>query len=311
MARDDVIFADFANERDSLFPVYGDVANKLKGRGVDFFVAEGAVGDHLHTRGDDNIEGKLARERGVDAFDAVGEVEDARSVVHTAGEQTREGEDTDVRRRERTTFVFLTTCTLAGEEVWKGAFDAGAFDGFVDVEADMILGGELEGFLVVANASLGVVIFAFATDGHHRASIARFYIMHAEGIVSLVGGFELRLVIIDKTDGFVMSDEFDVVGVGIAGDGGHIAIWGGEEEVSRGAVFEPIAIPATVPALEEKAVDAETSARVDIFKGVLGGSAVAVARTPSPLANIHCPPYPEELEGLYPRKVGARRVVEV
>ena len=43
----------------------------------------------------------------------------------------------------------MATGTFASEEIGEGAFDAGAFDGLVDVEADVVFGSELEGFLIM------------------------------------------------------------------------------------------------------------------------------------------------------------------
>ena len=184
LAGDDVIFADGTHDRDGVFPVDGDVVDELVGARVDFFVEAGAVGGHLHTGGDGDVVGELAGEGAREALDVVFDVEDAGGVVHRAGEEARERQDGGVRRAKSAAFVFLTAGTFASKEVGEGAFDASAFDGLVDVEADVVFGGELEGFLVVEDAELGVVEFALALDDHHGTGVARLDVMDAEvGVV--------------------------------------------------------------------------------------------------------------------------------
>lgn len=309
-AGNDEVFADGTHDGDGSFPVDGDVVDEFEGAGVDLFVEAGAIGGHLHAGGDGDEEGELAGEGGGEAFGGVGDVEDARGVVHGAGEKASEGEDAGVGRREGAAFVFLAAGTFAGEEVGESAFDAGAFDGFVDVEADVVFGGELEGFLVVEDAELRVVVFTFALDIHHGAGVARFDVVDAEVGVVFVAGFELSFVIVDETDSFVVADDFDTVLAGVFGDAGEVAVRLGVDEVGGLAVEEPVAIPATVPTLHEEAGDTEATASVDVFESVRSGGAMAFPAGPSPFTDIHGPPDAEEFDGFNPREVGGGWSVE-
>ena len=109
-------------------------------------------------------------------------------------------------RRDGATFVFLATGTFAGEEIRKCTFDASALDGLVNVETDVIFGGKFDGFLIVIDADLRVMIFFAAVDGDLAAGITGFDIMNAVSCVIIIGGFELFLVIIDETDGLVVTN---------------------------------------------------------------------------------------------------------
>lgn len=56
---DNIIFANFAGERDGLFKIGRNGADELKFFGKAFFIHEGAVGGHLHGRIDGNEISKL------------------------------------------------------------------------------------------------------------------------------------------------------------------------------------------------------------------------------------------------------------
>lgn len=132
-AGDDETFADFAKQRYRFFPVYWYGADKLEGLWVELFVDVGAVGRHVHGGIDGDEVGELAGDGGGGTFGEVGDVENARGVIHAAGEEASEGEDAGVGGAEGAAFVFLATGAFTGHEVWPGALDAGAFDGLVDI----------------------------------------------------------------------------------------------------------------------------------------------------------------------------------
>ena len=212
---------------------------------------------------------------------------------------------------EGAAFVFLAASAFAGEEIREGAFYAGAFDGLVNVETDVIFGGELEGFLIVEDAELGVVEFALALDDHHGTGVARLDVMDAEVGVVFVGGVELGFVVVDEADGFVVADDFYTGGAGVAGDASEVAVGLSLHEVSGLAILEPVSFPAAIPTFHQEAAEVETTAGVDVFEGVFGGGAVARAGSPSPFADKHGPPNAEEFERLDPREIRARWVVEI
>ncbi len=84
----------------------------------------------------------------------------------------------------------------------------------------MLSRGEFDSFLVVIDAELGVVIFFVAVYGHHTAGIAGFDVMDAICGVVIIGWFELGFVVVDKTDGFVVTNEFNALVPGVTGNCG-------------------------------------------------------------------------------------------
>ena len=173
----------------------------------------------------------------------------------------------------------------------------------------MFFGGEFDGFLIMIDTELGVMVFAAAVDKHHGASITGFDVMDVVGGVIIVGCFKLFFVVVDKTDGFVVADNFDVIIVGIAGNLFEIKIFGGNGEFIIDAVFEPVAFPTFIPTFDEEAADAEFDGVIDIFFGVLGGGTMTLAWGPGPLADVHSPPDADEFESFDPAKVAFGRVV--
>ena len=119
-------------------------------------------------------------------------------------------------------------------------------------------------------------------------------------MIILVARLELRFVVINKADGFVVTDDFDTVLVGVFGDAGEVAIGLGVNEVGGFTVEKPITVPTAVPTLHQETLDAKATAGVDIFDGVLGRGAVARTGSPRPFADVHCPPDAEEFERLDP-----------
>lgn len=309
-ASDDVIFADFAGKGYGFFEAGRHGADEVEFFGKFFFVHEGAVGGHLHAGIDRDEISELSGEGGGKALDAIGEVENAAGVVHAAGEQARVGQETSVRGHESAAFVLLAARTFAREEIWPSALDAGAFDWLVDIEANVMAGGEFDRALVVAHAELGVVKLAAAVNHHHAAGIAGFDVVDVVVGVIIVGDFELFFVIINEADGFVMADQLDALLFGVVGDGVEIKIVGGDGEFVVDAVFEPVAFPAFVPALDEQAANAESDGGVDVFDGVGSGSAVPAAGRPCPLADVHSPPNADEFESLDPAKIVGGWVVQ-
>ena len=109
-------------------------------------------------------------------------------------------------RLESPTFIFLTARAFTGKKVGPSALDAGAFDWLVDVEADVFFGGKLDSFLIMIDAKLRMMIFATTVNQHHGTSIASLDVMNMIGSIIIIGGFKLFFVIINKTNGFVMTD---------------------------------------------------------------------------------------------------------
>ena len=156
-------------------------------------------------------------------------------------------------RTDGAALVFLTASTLPGEEIRPSAFDTGALDGLVDIEHNLIFGGEFKGLLVVVDAGLGVVELLAAVNIHHGAGIARFDVVDTVGDIVLIGVFDLVFIVINVTDGFVVADDFDVVFSSIFGYFRKIKIWDRVEEVGGGAVGKPVAIPTIIPTFHEQA----------------------------------------------------------
>ena len=164
----------------------------------------------------------------------------------------------------------------------------------------MLFRGELDGFLVVVDANLRVVIFMATIDSHHAAGIAGLDKTHTAGGIIIIGVFELRFVIVNEADGFVMADKLDILASSVAGDGVEVKVWRRGSKTVMDAVFEPVAFPTIVPALDEKPGNAEADGGIDIFHSVLRGGTVSFARRPSPFANIHGPPDTDELQSMHP-----------
>ena len=183
--------------------------------------------------------------------------------------------------------VFFATGAFAGHEVRVSAFDAGAFDWFVDVEHDFMLGGELDGALVVENAVLRVVeLFAV----HAGADIAGLEVADAVLGEEGVGGIHLGFVVFDVAGGFVVGDKLDAVLLAIGDDLREVEIRVGFGEAEVFAVVDPVAVPADVPAFDEEGGDAEFAAGIDVAFGIFGSGAVAVALAPSFFAEVETPP---------------------
>ena len=138
---------------------------------------------------------------------------------------------------EGATFIFLTTCALTTQEVGECTFDTGALDRLVDIETDVFFGGELDSFLIMIDAKLRMMKFSSTVDLHHGASIASFDVMNVISGIVVVGGFELFFVIIDKANGFMVADEFDMVLFGVGSDGFKIKIGRSNGEFIVDAVF--------------------------------------------------------------------------
>lgn len=85
---DDIIFANFASEGNGFLEIGWDGADKFKFGREAFFVDEGTVGGHLHSRIDSDKISELTGEGGGHAFDTVGEVKNATSVIHATGQKT-------------------------------------------------------------------------------------------------------------------------------------------------------------------------------------------------------------------------------
>ena len=181
------------------------MADELEQLGV-FCVELGAVGGHGHARINRNKVGELASDSGIDRLFRIIKVKNAGGVVHAASKEAGVGENTGVRWLNGSAFVFLATSALAGEEIGVGAFDAGRFDRLVDVEANMLLCGKFQDFLVVVDTNLRMMIFLATTDGHFGARIAGLEVMNVIFGVKIKGGFELFFVVVDKTNSFVVTD---------------------------------------------------------------------------------------------------------
>ena len=180
----DVIFTNVAGERDGLGETGRNAADKIKLCRKALFVDKGAVGSHLHAGINGNKIGELASEGGGHTFDTICEVENTASVIHATSKQTSVGEVAGMGRSESAAFVFLATGAFARQKVRPGALNAGALDGFVNVEHDVLSRGEFDGFLIMIDAELGMMKFATTVDEHHTAGITGFDIMNVvEGIV--------------------------------------------------------------------------------------------------------------------------------
>ena len=81
------------------------------------------------------------------------------------------------------------------------------------------------------------MVFTTAVDKHHGTGITGFNIMNVVGGIIIVGCFELFFVVVDKTDGFVVTDEFDMVIIGVASNLFEIEIFGGDGEFIIDTVF--------------------------------------------------------------------------
>ena len=86
LASDDIIFTDFTGKWHGALEIGRNFADKLEEVGEAFFVDEWAVGGHGHTGVDGNKVGELSGDGSRNALDAIFDVEDAISIVHTAGE---------------------------------------------------------------------------------------------------------------------------------------------------------------------------------------------------------------------------------
>ena len=71
---DDVIFTNFAGERDGFGEISRDVVDEIELFGKSIFIDERAVGGHLHGGIDGDEIGELASKSGAHAFDVVGQV---------------------------------------------------------------------------------------------------------------------------------------------------------------------------------------------------------------------------------------------
>ena len=76
------------------------------------------------------------------------------------------------------------------------------------------------------------------------------------------------------------------------------------------AVFEPVTFPAIVPSFNEEAGDTEADGGVDVFFGVDGGGAMAIARCPCPFADIHSPPNANKFKSMNPCEILARWIIK-
>ena len=87
------------------------------------------------------------------------------------------------------------------------------------------------------NSKLGMMELAATVNLHHGASIAGLDIMDTVGGVIIVGGFKLFFIIVDETNGFVMTDKLDTMVLGIGGDFLEIEIWRGNGKLVINAVL--------------------------------------------------------------------------
>lgn len=79
----------------------------------------------------------------------------------------------------------------------------------MNVKHKLLFSGECDGFLVMVDAELRMMIFFATMNEHFGASVAGLEIVDAACGVIIIGGLELRFVVIDKADGFVVADELD------------------------------------------------------------------------------------------------------
>ena len=205
----------------------------------------------MHGGIDSDIVGELARNGGGETFGEIGNVEDAGSIVHATSEKTSERQDAGMRRAESAPLVFLATGAFASEEIRPSAFNAGALDGFVDIEHDLIPCGKLNGFLVMKHAKLRMVEFALAIYQHLGSRITRFYIMDMMIFHKLIRRFELAFIIIDETNRLMMTNELNALTVGVIGNATGIKAGGWHHKFIIFAVLEPIAFPAVIPTLDQ------------------------------------------------------------
>ena len=156
-----------------------------------------------------------------------------------------------------------------------------------------------------------MMILATTINRHLGASIARLYIANTIALQVAISFFKLLLVVINKANCLVVTNQLNAIGVAIICHNLHIKIWRRFHKLIGNTIFEPVALPAIIPTFNQKTRNAKVLTRINILHCVLSRSTVAFARSPSPLTNIHCPPNTHEFLWFNPREILARWIIQI
>ena len=285
-------------------PIHRHVQNELEGRLA--FVVCRQVGSHLPGAVEDHVEGQLLGQGGVDAVTRPGlrkqQVKNTGREIHRPGHHAREGQDRLMLRRVAPIgapgVVLHAPRPLAGHHVGVSAAQAGILNRLVDVQHNLVFGGQLSHVLVMADHELAVVPFAHhlagrlvdALDALAGANVASLDQMHAQILVIGKSLRQLGFVVQHRRPGLMVANQCHAQFPAVGGDGGDVEVIVGGGELEILAIAEPIAIPAHIPTLHQHAVEAVAGGEIHVGLGVGGGGPMLRAGAPGVGVQVHAPP---------------------
>ena len=254
--------------------------NELEGVDVALIVL-GHIGGHLYGRVEGNVEGQLVGQGAVALgglfWNESAEVhtEEAGGEVHRATLQAGEGENGYVAGVCTTKCVVLCAASrLVADKVGPRAADTRGAHSLVGIDHNLVLGGLLEGILVVVVHHLTIVVLA---TGHDVAHVATLHGIVAIVHHKLVGLVHTSLIVAYAGGGLVVHHQPHTPLVCILLQGGQVEVGIGGYKVKH-IVFvlaRPI-FPADVPTLHEELVEAAPlGCEVDVAFHVLVVGTVA------------------------------------
>src|SRR5690554_2244095 len=214
-------------------------------------------------------------------IDRIGHIKNPRGKIHRARQQAGKWQNGRMIGRISTIvapgIVFLSPCTFGCYIVWEGAVQTRAFNRFMYVQHDFMLGRRFNGMPVMSNPKLAVMPFFSVQKVVDITCLNR---IDAVFLVEVKCFFHLRSVIRNCAARLMMPNNSYIMCSSIQRYFLKIKIRIGRRKVECIPIYMPIAVPAVIPSFNKHAVQFMFGCEVDVFLGILSSCPMLRALCP-------------------------------